>query len=89
MGRLAVKFEKFLCVVRAGDFVGAWSLVLALIRSHLLFPVCVLGPKETRHRALPCTCHGNDAGLVLGQAFLISLKMQRPGFWRVLTEFRS
>lgn len=36
LGKLAVGYEEFFCVVRAGDVVGAPSLVLILLSRHLL-----------------------------------------------------
>lgn len=40
--KLAVGYEKFLFVVRAGDLVGAHSLVLILLSHQLLLLACLL-----------------------------------------------
>lgn len=62
LGKLAVGYEKFLCVVRAGDLVGAHSLLLTLLSHHLLLLA-----------VFPHICDGNAVGgLVTGsKAFLV------------------
>lgn len=51
LGKLAVGYEEFLCVVRAGDLVGAHSLVLTLLSRHLLLLA-----------VFPHICDGNAVG---------------------------